>query len=1043
MAGDQPLQSAKSLSPSVFLSPSINADLHQPLEAIEELLLGGGGTTASPSTALAHTLNTTTTTTSSETTTNQQHSSEFIELPSNYSRTNAIHMEVQENSKLPSSLHMEIQENAKLPTFNLPVNRSNASWKKPAMRGGRKRTRSSGARSRGPSISSGDSTTIADSNFQLSPIPKLTTHVGPMESSTSRAIDEIIRLNENDIDDHEISFSEFWLDGEDRSSAALAYSCVGGMPQLLPHASSLEEVSGKPTKNTDGTAGRIPPSIMQSPRLLPYRRQKPLPIPTLKKPSPPRAPISALALATAAAIATNNDQMKSSGVQIAAMPSVQTMVTGPTQQQQQQQQQQAAPTNASQMNKQHPPKIHISPAPKTTVQPPNLPPRASTAPNSLVSKPGPPTATRPLGPPTIPPPKKNPQSVVQAQVKQTQLASEAEHSKTKASVTNATVQQSKVGVCGNQKVTSIPAPPCRYTPSKTPTPYGKTPPSKTPLAMPTNGTTPCRYTPSATTGNAISGKVTSQLSYLNKPTTGGVVLPPRHFIPPPTSTRAENAIAYERKKQRAKDARVRLNEAIEELGVAMDLAGSQSKERFNYIVKTTHCVNPHASNPPAKNGSMPPPASVPLHPLARLMDETIQQSASAKKWDRPSFVGLSATIIRSLNAQCEGLMREVAQLRCIARSKMGPETSSSAPMAQAGTPAKVNGVHGQSNGSQTNQTTLPLDHPSKKQKLNSSPSPSTNSSNNEYAEQQAEAKLVKIMAMNEQQRLLAIYNTVEAPNLLKNIASFLDPKTLGKCLCVSKKWRSQNIFQSPELWLNICIKRFGISAVRKWQDHEDEGTASAKKRTNTPNLDLYLRMSKENVKPYSTMEGTQFLGGSSLDGLIGCWVSLMDRSNGETSRSVMQQKILNNKVTQYYGPIPVVELRLLIQNTGYSKGVIIIPDQQFAVDASTRRKGEKMLEVSGDERFRRRVLHIERSASPGEPDPHQQKSLSLEMCHLRLFETAVLTIHIHARGCSTTAKFCNRSKGIQLLVSIDGTTRPLLVPFNCMNEMALKQQISH
>ena len=93
-----------------------------------------------------------------------------------------------------------------------------------------------------------------------------------------------------------------------------------------------------------------------------------------------------------------------------------------------------------------------------------------------------------------------------------------------------------------------------------------------------------------------------------------------------------------------------------------------------------------------------------------------------------------------------------------------------------------------------------------------------------------------------------------------------------------------------------------------------------------------------------------------------------------------------------------------------------------------------MLEVSGDDRFKRQTLQVERSPSPGEPDPQQQRALSHELCHLRMYETAVISVHIHARGCSTTAKFCNRAKKIQLLVSVDGTTRPLAIPFHCMND---------
>jgi hypothetical protein len=137
--------------------------------------------------------------------------------------------------------------------------------------------------------------------------------------------------------------------------------------------------------------------------------------------------------------------------------------------------------------------------------------------------------------------------------------------------------------------------------------------------------------------------------------------------------------------------------------------------------------------------------------------------------------------------------------------------------------------------------------------------------------------------------------------------------------------------------------------------------------------------------------------------------------------------------------MPVVEIRLLVQNTGYSKGAIIIPEQQFSVDASTRRKGDKMIEVDGDKRFKRQILHVNRRPSiDGKADLTEDKSLSNEMCKLGLFETAVLAIQIHAKGCSSTVKFCTRSKKIQLLVSIDGTTRPLVIPFEASVAASLK-----
>ena len=139
-----------------------------------------------------------------------------------------------------------------------------------------------------------------------------------------------------------------------------------------------------------------------------------------------------------------------------------------------------------------------------------------------------------------------------------------------------------------------------------------------------------------------------------------------------------------------------------------------------------------------------------------------------------------------------------------------------------------------------------------------------------------------------------------------------------------------------------------------------------------------------------------------------------------------------------YLSIPMVELRLLIQNTGYSWGAIIVPDQQFTIDALTGWRGDKMLEVLCDERFKAQILNVERSLSPGGPDSQQLESPSHEMCRLCQFELVVISVHIHARCCSTTAKFCNRSRKIQLLFSIDGTTRPLAIPFHCNTEDRIK-----
>ena len=395
---------------------------------------------------------------------------------------------------------------------------------------------------------------------------------------------------------------------------------------------------------------------------------------------------------------------------------------------------------------------------------------------------------------------------------------------------------------------------------------------------------------------------------------------------------------------------MRLNESIEELEGSIDLAGSQSQERYKYIA---HTLMKEGSD---KNEKC-------THHLARMMDVTIQQAEAAQKFDRPGFIGTGAEIIKSLNAQCEGLMKEVAYMRnLISRRAIVPAVAN----ANRSSPQRRVAVV-------------------------------TNSPELTPAVPDATGK-----------------ELTDAPNLLKSLATFLDPISLVKCSHVSKRWRQIDAFRNQDLWQSLCIKRYGISAVRKWQDDEDV-------QANESNTALYFRMSIQNVKPFNSLEAPISLGMSVIRGKAGLWVSLMGRSNGETSRSVLQQRIGQSGASAecVYVSVPVVELRLLVQNTGYSDGPVIVPDQQFVVDASTRRTSEKLLEVDTDRRFRRKVISAEGTQSFG-----------AEMCRLGLYETAVISCFINARFCNTVGRFCERAKKMQILLSIGGTTQALPVPFS-------------
>ncbi|KAL3764008.1 hypothetical protein ACHAW5_000047 [Stephanodiscus triporus] len=134
---------------------------------------------------------------------------------------------------------MEVQENARLPTFNLQIDRSSTSWRTPAFRGRRSAAMVPGAKRPLPtsfSIGGGD----PDGREASPKLPKLerncrrstttmTTAAGGSDddegrcarglSMESAAFSDIMRIEDDDM-----NLFEWFMDGEDRSSAALAYS---------------------------------------------------------------------------------------------------------------------------------------------------------------------------------------------------------------------------------------------------------------------------------------------------------------------------------------------------------------------------------------------------------------------------------------------------------------------------------------------------------------------------------------------------------------------------------------------------------------------------------------------------------------------------------------------------------------------------------------------------------------------------------------------------------------------------------------------------
>jgi hypothetical protein len=416
---------------------------------------------------------------------------------------------------------------------------------------------------------------------------------------------------------------------------------------------------------------------------------------------------------------------------------------------------------------------------------------------------------------------------------------------------------------------------------------------------------------------------------------------------PPSPVTLNSGAAYERKKQRAKDSRVKLNEAIDNLSIAINLAGSQSKQRA------------------AQLQALPT-----LHQDRQKTIESMNAAAntaeSAKKWERPSFVNTSATLVQNLNTQCEALMREVLRL-------------------------------------QDEAVTLP--------KSEAVLSPDLKRRDDEH-EVQLSAKRQKVVTPSDAPLWEKgpppdpVFDVFSQKASVLAIAKFLDPLSLLRCQQISRTVRDLDAFQDDSVWLqSSLIARFGMFNVRQWRDLLEESTSVL----------LYQKMDSANVRPHSPEEGSLFLGEGRMPGKVSAWVSMVERSNGETCRSVQ----IEGK--SEYTSLPVVELRYLIQNTGYSE--IVVKDQVFGVDASTRRRGDEWKEINWDDRFQKTLLNLD-----GSPWPTRSTNDS-DLCKLKLYESVIVVVHVQAKGCSTTSKFQQRANFTKLLVNLAGTTLPLVVPF--------------
>ena len=195
-----------------------------------------------------------------------------------------------------------------------------------------------------------------------------------------------------------------------------------------------------------------------------------------------------------------------------------------------------------------------------------------------------------------------------------------------------------------------------------------------------------------------------------------------------------------------------------------------------------------------------------------------------------------------------------------------------------------------------------------------------------------------------------------------SVAKMLDPVSLSRCPSVSRQWRDMNVFDDDSIWLQLAVQRFGFFNVRQWTEKLEDGETED---TNVSKKVLYRAMNAANVMPHMPHDGLVLLGDAKIPGRISGWVFMVERSNGETLRSVKREPSAIASGFGVYQSRPVVELQIVIQNTGMAHQPIVIKNQKIAVDVSTRRSVGEFPEINWDERFSKAVKTLDGSPYQG------------------------------------------------------------------------------
>ena len=99
-----------------------------------------------------------------------------------------------------------------------------------------------------------------------------------------------------------------------------------------------------------------------------------------------------------------------------------------------------------------------------------------------------------------------------------------------------------------------------------------------------------------------------------------------------------------------------------------------------------------------------------------------------------------------------------------------------------------------------------------------------------------------------------------------------------------------------------------------------------------------------------------------------------------------------------------------------------------------QRRGEEMFEITSDQRMTKKIYCADGSVVFSIPALHRTNHTVGNLIKLNMFESAVISVFIHAKGCSSTAKFRQRANFAKILLNVRGTTVPLVIPITDNNK---------